>query len=221
MSIRVRDVIFLPECPVCGNIISGSVVCDRCEFSMENARLEKSVFTLGTEIGDVQVAGSFSYEFEPIRTLLFYFKRRINSDAARYAAMKMLFDVRKLDIHGSVLFVNVPRSSKNRRKYGYDQSALIARRISGLYGGDSKFRSAIKRLPFSREQKALSGKDRKSNVRNRFFVSPFSRLFLKEPENVVIVDDVLTTGSSIAESARVLRNAFPNAKIFAAVFAVR
>ena len=187
---------------------------------MENARLEKSVFTLGTEIGDVQVAGSFSYEFEPIRTLLFYFKRRINSEAARYAAMKMLFDVRKLDIHGSVLFVNVPRSSKNRRKYGYDQSALIARRISGLYGNNSKFRSAIKRLPFSREQKALSGKDRKS-VRNRFFVSPFSRLFLKEPENVVIVDDVLTTGSSIAESARVLRNAFPNAKIFAAVFAVR
>ncbi|HCS23535.1 MAG TPA: amidophosphoribosyltransferase, partial [Rhodospirillaceae bacterium] len=55
-------------------------------------------------------------------------------------------------------------------------------------------------------QKGLSRSERHSNVRGAFAVSPRAQASIKD-KNVMLVDDVFTSGATLNECARVLKRA--------------
>ena len=97
--------------------------------------------------------------------------------------------------------VPVPLHRSRLRRRGFNQSALIARRVSCALRRDAGCR-VLERTRATRPQVGLSATDRADNVRGAFAVRQPCR-----GARVLLVDDVVTTGATLAECARILRGA--------------
>ena len=96
------------------------------------------------------------------------------------------------------LIVPVPLHRKKRRRRGFNQSWLLARRISEKTGIPAEEKLVIK-IRATASQKKLSGAERRRNLRGAFSVQ--RRI---DGITVLVVDDVYTTGSTMDEMAAVL-----------------
>lgn len=99
--------------------------------------------------------------------------------------------------------VPVPIHSARLRERGFNQAEIISRGINKVINSEVNNR-IIKRIKYTTTQTLLSGEERKSNVRNVF--SGFSKKTKLQNDVVLLVDDVLTTGSTINECAKTLLN---------------
>ena len=106
----------------------------------------------------------------------------------------------------------VPMRRKNIQKRGYNQTKLLAKEISGLLG--LPFVPLLKKTKDTLEQKSLSAEGRRVNVKGAFSVA--SKHYDLNGKNILIIDDVCTTGSTLSENARTLKSAGAS-RVFAAV----
>jgi ComF family protein len=109
----------------------------------------------------------------------------------------------RFTFRGPFLIMPVPLHPKRLRERGFNQSLLLANRIALGLGGKVDFLSLV-RTKHTIAQTTLSKKERRKNVQNAFL--------LKNPEfvrdiNILLVDDVTTTGNTLNECARVLTQA--------------
>ena len=95
----------------------------------------------------------------------------------------------------------VPIHKVRLRERGYNQSDFIARGVASVIGAEVSDK-LVKRGIYTTTQTLLSAKKRKENVANAF--SPWSSSVNIKGKSVLIVDDVLTTGSTINSIAIVL-----------------
>lgn len=103
------------------------------------------------------------------------------------------------------LVVPVPLHKSRRRSRGFNQSELIAhaavrhlaQRLEVLHGALIRQRDTISQVGLSREERI-------ENVRDAFRVAQPSRITGRD---ILLVDDVMTTGTTLSECARVLKQA--------------
>ncbi len=98
------------------------------------------------------------------------------------------------------LITFVPRRKSSVVKYGFDQSELLAKAISKRM--KIECRSVLERKFSWRNQKSLNASERIKNVRRAFA--------MENPEyimgrNIIIVDDVVTSGASMSECIKILK----------------
>jgi ComF family protein len=99
------------------------------------------------------------------------------------------------------LLIPVPLHRARLQRRGYNQAQEIARVLSRRLG--MKLRpDAARRLKPTREQTELHAADRRRNVRGVFAVSPDVA-----GRRIALLDDVITTGATVAELARTARKA--------------
>jgi len=112
--------------------------------------------------------------------------------------------------------VPVPLHWRRRMARGYNQAAAIATALaSGL--GVQFSPNLMKRIRHTPQQVQPSATARKENVRGAFQIKGRASLGNRA---VLLVDDVLTTGSTLGEAARTLKNAGAR-KVTVAVLARR
>ena len=104
------------------------------------------------------------------------------------------------DLSG-VIFTNVPRKRRTIAKFGFDHAKILARQTAEKLG--RPYEELIMRVGYARDQKKLSRSERSQNVKGNFELAIEGKLHEK---TVVLVDDVVTTGSTALECIRVLRN---------------
>lgn len=106
---------------------------------------------------------------------------------------------------GDVLFVPVPLHAGKRRQRGFNQAELIAR--SALKHEPSRrfeLEPVLDRTRETESQIGLSRHQRRENLRGAFAVNRPEEVRGRE---ILLVDDVFTTGTTVSECARVLRRA--------------
>jgi ComF family protein len=103
------------------------------------------------------------------------------------------------------LLLPVPLSDKRLRERGYNQSWELARRLRRPADcrADPHLLLRIRESP---HQLSLPLDDRAANVKDVFAIEPRRRHEVKG-RTVTLVDDVMTTGATVSEAARVLRDA--------------
>ena len=100
------------------------------------------------------------------------------------------------------LLVPVPLHPRKRRERGYNQSAELAKSLSKLSG--LPWLDALKRTRYTDSQAGLDRAGRLKNLRGAFAVKRFAARQLRD-QDVLLVDDVLTTGATAHECAQTLR----------------
>jgi ComF family protein len=97
--------------------------------------------------------------------------------------------------------VPVPLARARERERGFNQAGLLAERLAGRLGCRVQARW-LARARDTRPQTDLDATERRANVRGAFVASS-----AVAGRRLVLVDDVLTTGATVGECARVLRAA--------------
>ncbi len=105
---------------------------------------------------------------------------------------------------GGDVLVPVPVHEERRRERGYDQAALIGTAAARRLG--LPWCSALVRTRATTAQYHLDLRHRAANVAEAFRVTSAARPAIRD-QWVVLLDDVVTTGATLSESARALLDA--------------
>lgn len=121
--------------------------------------------------------------------------------------------VEGLHLGENVLVVAVPMHPRRLKKRGFNHARLLAEETARRLGLSCA--EALYRTRNARQQARLSSQERRENLRGAFAVHP-EDAHLVSGRDVLLVDDVLTTGATAAACAQALRNAGARRVYFAA-----
>lgn len=108
---------------------------------------------------------------------------------------------------GEVLLVPVPLHAHKLRQRGFNQSELVAREAMKLNPAGQRLTldpGILQRCRPTQSQIGLTSHQRRENMRGAFAVTVSERI---QRRDILLVDDVFTTGTTVSECARVLRRA--------------
>ena len=104
---------------------------------------------------------------------------------------------------GVDLLIPVPLHRRRLRERGFNQAVLLGRPLSKTWGIPLVVDN-LKRIRWTEPQVTLSASEREANVRGAFALADPAAVHGRK---VILLDDVFTTGSTVAECSRVLRQA--------------
>jgi len=102
---------------------------------------------------------------------------------------------------GGPILIPIPLHPKRLRKRGYNHSELLAEGLSKKL--DLRVLEILERKKDTKSQFGLNLKERKKNIADSFKILP--NIPITQYPNVLLVDDILTTGSTLLEAARILK----------------
>ncbi|MGL4405013.1 MAG: ComF family protein, partial [Notoacmeibacter sp.] len=103
------------------------------------------------------------------------------------------------------VIVPVPLHWQRMLSRRFNQSALLAQKLA-LQNGIAFSPSALKRVKSTVTQRGLTAKERDANVK-RAFIVPENQTIQIQGRRVLLIDDVITTGSTMTEATRALLKA--------------
>ncbi|MGH8711187.1 MAG: ComF family protein [Burkholderiales bacterium] len=196
-----------PECVLCGAKVLAQGLCAACHEHLPYLR-KPCCRMCALPIPDGELCGAclsdppafdstraaFSYSF-PVDVLIQALKYQGNLALAPILAAELLPKAdTKLDY-----LIPVPLSTARLRERGFNQALEIARIIS-KESGVSLLANACGRILDTPPQAGLPWKERSKNIRGAFMCSAELR-----GKKVALLDDVMTTGATLNELAKVVR----------------
>ena len=155
--------------------------------------------------GKVKVEAAASYlhftKGEKVQHLVHQLKYRSRQDIGVFIGELYGYDLKKSDVFSTVdVIVPVPLHPKKFRKRGYNQSACICEGLSRSMGVPFDVQSLL-RTTATETQTRKHRFERYENV-NRVFTLHHPEKF--RDRHILLVDDVVTTGSTLVASAEAL-----------------
>ncbi|MDR0958517.1 MAG: ComF family protein, partial [Clostridiales bacterium] len=178
-------------CCICGTYTENETVCLRCSSRTESFFFERN-FAVTPYVDDVRRA---IYDFK------YAGDKRLARLFAEITAEYCDFE----EITFADMFIPVPISSGKLKKRRFNQSRLFADELSIIFG--KKVADILLRERETRPQSGLSITERTANVSGAFSMkNKTEAVSLLKGSSVVIVDDIFTTGATINECAKVIKN---------------
>ena len=196
----ILDLLFPQKCTFCRKLLrSGeSGMCSACAqnlpYTHGNAKQSGDFFT---------VCVSPLYYEGIVREALLRFKFR---DATTYAGLfgKLIADCIRENLSGSYDLISwVPLSAKRLKKRGYDQAMLLAM-AAALELDDVAVETLNKHTDVPAQSGMGSAEKRRANISGSYAASDPDLIAGKR---VLLIDDIVTTGSTLSECARTLLGA--------------
>ena len=109
-------------------------------------------------------------------------------------------------ISSTALIIAVPLHKKRLRERKFNQAILLSKSIAKLAPSLKFYPDFLLRTKYTKSQTALSQKDRGQNLRNVFALNT-KYYGVVQGKTILLVDDVMTTGTTLEECARILKKA--------------
>lgn len=222
---KVVNILFPPLCLSCNSVLSHEfpLICEECsslllargEFVCSSCGKRHPTNALKCHALSVSVFTAFQYENIPARKLIHALKYRGAESAAKtiaYLVTPLFLNAlphRGLQKNLEIQFIPIPLSPKRERNRGFNQSVLLSYSFAKeleLYGChasvNTKLIFRIRETPSQTTCK--NKKERMANMRGCFSAKNCIGL---ENKLVLLVDDVVTSGATIEEASRTLKNA--------------
>lgn len=192
------DVLFPPRCVFCGAVLKsrGSGVCESC--------IENLPYVKKSELPKIEFIDDFTsplkYEASVRESILRYKFDGRNVYATTYA--HILADNVRENLGGKFNLITwVPLSSERLSERGYDQAMLIAM-ATALDLGDVAVET-LRKSTHTEPQSSKGGlSERKANISGAYELTDPE---LVEGKRILLIDDIVTTGATVSECARMLR----------------
>ena len=195
---KILDLIFPPVCGICNKEIN-TYLCGKCE----------------KEINKITCVGENRYDNKYFSTHMYLFKYegiirnkiisyKFNDKPYLYKTFCEIFVknkkvcefLKKYDI-----IISVPMYKKKKNQRGYNQSELIAKEIAKKIENIEYRNDILLKTKNTARQSSLNKEQRKENLKNAYVVNNNEYILNK---NILIFDDIYTTGSTANECAKTL-----------------
>lgn len=215
---KILGFLFPPACPLCGAPVSiHGELCADCWTSfnwIDGSKCTRCGYPFAIDMDDAMcpVCASGKCELDWIRSACVYddasrmamlpFKHSGRIAYARFMSRAMIWALRDVDMSDIDFIMPVPLARRRLFKRGYNQATLLARPIARVLGLKLDFDSV--RRKYRPDMGHLNSRQRAQNIHNVFSVVRPENI---RGKNILLVDDVMTSGATFSELRRVLINA--------------
>ena len=204
------DFVFPPLCVICDNVIYSGyrMLCDECRQTMPKLNKPLLFATELTHPPDPplwfeQTLALFEYNPQVQKLIHLYKYRNMPGFSGYLGELLGRIFLQQPELKNVDMILPVPLHISRYRERGYNQSALLALSVSKITGVPV-YNKVLKRIKYTPPQASLNREERVKNLLGAFTVNKSISI---RGKFVAIVDDVVTTGSTVNECARVLRAA--------------
>jgi ComF family protein len=197
----ILDLVFPKFCLGCKK--EGTFLCEDCfstlEISTSHQKFKEKNLT--------DLYFPVNYENFLVKKLIQNFKyppliKELKKELALIIISHFLLLDKKPNFSEFVL-VPIPLSKKKLKWRGFNQAEEIAKELANFLK-IPLISDCLVKLKETKDQVELSEKERRENVKGAFFVKNKEKIVWR---NILLVDDVFTTGATMEEAARVLKEA--------------
>lgn len=210
---RIAEMLFPPKCVLCGRILEKNEtdLCADCRINAPECPVKRTKLPFLDSWLAV-----WHYEGHARNSLLrykFYNKRHYAHSYGRLLAMKIARE--REDAFDLITWVPISRWRRLRR--GYDQVELLANAVAAELGMEPV--QCLRKIRHNRAQSGIVGQaHRRANVLGVYEAVEPERF---RGKRVLLLDDIITTGATVGECARVLLTAGAEEVHCAAMAAVK
>lgn len=191
MFTKISSILFPSPCIFCGYL--GEILCPGCFYKL---KFEPHV----RELGDMKVCSGMYFEDNSVvEKLVYIFKYEHYAEIYKIFVPYMKKSLELLTDLNDLVFVPVPLHKKRELERGYNQSDLIAKALSKVLGFEVL--NLLTRVRNTNSQaKIKNAEERLNNIKDAFSVNGI----IPKDKQIILVDDIVTTGSTILECKSVL-----------------
>jgi competence protein ComFC len=202
------DLLYPPFCCGCGKFYT--YLCPNCYQTINFIPLPLSISLEPNYLESVFVTAHYE---GVIKKLIKTYKYKSVKDIGEVLTMLIWYSTAlpKVD-----LITYVPIIKKKLSKRGFNQTEIIARELSLLM--KVPYLPLLSKVGKYKDQASMESKeDRLNNLKDSFVISPLYKKYLKENDlrnkkknedeinSILLIDDVITTGTTLNEAARVIK----------------
>ncbi|MCX6703033.1 MAG: ComF family protein [Candidatus Wolfebacteria bacterium] len=218
------EILFPPVCLSCGKYLeqlknngSGKIICEKCESAVLannslfcarcRARLPENKKICHPDCHYILGAAG-NYDNEVIKNLIYRLKYKNIKAAAGILSEIMAKYLKEISSLGNFnvrefILVPIPLHKKRERERGFNQSALLAENLGRVF--DIPVCAVLKRTKNNKPQAKITEYEKRFvNISGCFEVGPPDIIIGK---NILLIDDVFTSGATMDEAAKVLKKA--------------
>ncbi len=217
---RVIDSLIPRHCLFCLEQTSGNNdLCPHCRTHIQHNKLACQRCALPLSTSDSSICGnclSHQYYYNQVYSPFIY------TDAIRYLIRQLKYHnkihyaqtLARLFIQSSTQFqdfqlpevlIPMPMHTQRLQQRGYNQALELARFFAAHFQLQLDYKSLLRTRP-TLLQAGLNAKERQKNVKNAFNINKHAHISrLSGIQHIALIDDVMTTGSTLNEAAKILR----------------
>ncbi len=202
--IKLLNLIYPPKCGICGKL-NNNFLCKKCYKILENE--SKFVIEKNSSTDNVYNRHFYMFKYEGmIRRIILKYKFQEKSYLYKSIVYFLLKNKKMFKIIKSYdTIIPVPISRKRKKERGYNQSYLLAKEIANNTGIILKNNCIFKTKNII-EQSKLNKEERRKNIQGVYKLKNGEKL---ENKKILLLDDIYTTGSTVNECLKILKQARP------------
>ncbi len=192
-------------------------MCDKCY-----KKLDRIYGNVCSKCGEMLIDGNllcshckdFDYEFNSNKSICYYddisssIIKALKYDNRKYYAkhIAILMTENREVFEGVDYITFVPMTDNRKKVRGFNQSEEIANEVSKIVNIEVK--KFLIKTKDNKHQAGLSQKDRLNNLKGTFEFNDEFLSFAKN-KNILLIDDVFTTGATLSECSKILKKSKP------------
>lgn len=195
----IINILYPPKCVICGKQGKEDYLCEKCE----NILVQEQCCKIEYKKNKNYKLHAYVFKYENIiRKLIIDFKF---NDKAYLCEIFVKFFIKNEKICRFFktydIITPVPIHKKRKNERGYNQSALIARKIAGKFEG-LKYVELLEKKINNKVQSSLTKIERIQNVKNVYYAKNIEKI---NGKSIILIDDIYTTGSTTEECVKILK----------------